>query len=92
MPRILDNCIEHSLLGCWNDYLEPLIYANKESDWTLTLGVNNLRRSLNEPGFKNMVYPFLMAVSTIITAPILLAFFFAQRTFIEGIAMTGLKG
>lgn len=81
-----------TLLGCWNDYLGPLIYANKEPDWTLALGVNNLRSALNEPGFKNMVYPFLMAVSTIITAPILVAFFFAQRTFIEGIAMTGLKG
>ncbi len=81
-----------TLLGCWNDYLGPLIYANKEPDWTLALGVNNLRNALNEPGFKNLVYPFLMAVSTIITAPILVAFFFAQRTFIEGIAMTGLKG
>jgi ABC-type glycerol-3-phosphate transport system permease component len=81
-----------TLLGCWNDYLGPLIYANKEPEWTLALGVNNLRNALNEPGFKNLVYPFLMAVSTIITAPILVAFFFAQRTFIEGIAMTGLKG
>lgn len=81
-----------SLLGCWNDYLGPLIYANKEPDWTLALGINNLRNALNEPGFKNMIYPFLMAVSTIVTAPILVAFFFAQRTFIEGIAMTGIKG
>jgi multiple sugar transport system permease protein len=81
-----------TLLGCWNDYLGPLIYANKEPEWTLALGVNNLRSILQQPGFKNMVYPYLMAVSTIITAPILIAFFFAQRTFIEGIAMTGLKG
>lgn len=81
-----------SLLGCWNDYLGPLIYANKEPDWTLALGINNLRSALNEPGFKNLVYPFLMAVSTIVTAPILIAFFFAQRSFIEGIAMTGIKG
>ncbi len=81
-----------TLLGCWNDYLGPLIYANKEPDWTLALGVNNLRNALNEPGFKKWVYPYLMAVSTVITAPILVAFFFAQRTFIEGIAMTGLKG
>jgi multiple sugar transport system permease protein len=33
-----------------------------------------------------------MAVSTIITIPVLIAFFFAQRSFIEGIALTGLKG
>jgi multiple sugar transport system permease protein len=33
-----------------------------------------------------------MAVSTIVALPIILAFFFAQRTFIEGISLTGLKG
>ena len=39
-----------------------------------------------------MAYPYLMAVSSIITLPILVAFFFAQRTFIEGISLTGIKG
>jgi len=81
-----------SLLGCWNDYLGPLIYANKEPDWTLALGVNGLANTLYESGMKTMVYPYLMAVSTIITIPVLIAFFFAQRSFIEGIALTGLKG
>jgi multiple sugar transport system permease protein len=33
-----------------------------------------------------------MTVSTIVTAPILIAFFLAQRTFIEGISLTGIKG
>ena len=81
-----------SLLGCWNDYLGPLIYANKEPDWTLALGINNIRSALSETGFKIMLYPYLMALSTIVTVPILIAFFFAQRTFIEGITLTGLKG
>jgi multiple sugar transport system permease protein len=81
-----------SLLGCWNDYLGPLIYANREPDWTLALGINNLARSLYESGMKIMIYPYLMAVSTIITIPVLIVFFFAQRSFIEGIALTGLKG
>jgi multiple sugar transport system permease protein len=81
-----------SLLGCWNDYLGPLIYANKEPDWTLALGINNIRSALAETGFKIMLYPYLMALSTIVTVPILIAFFFAQRTFIEGITLTGLKG
>jgi multiple sugar transport system permease protein len=39
-----------------------------------------------------MAYPYLMAVSTIVTIPILIAFFFAQRTLIEGITLTGIKG
>jgi ABC-type glycerol-3-phosphate transport system permease component len=39
-----------------------------------------------------MAYPYLMAISTIVTLPIVIIFFFAQRTFIEGITMTGMKG
>jgi len=81
-----------SLLGCWNDYLGPLIYTNKEPDWTLALGINAMRSAMYETGFKIMLYPYLMAVSTIVTVPILIAFFIAQRTFIEGISLTGLKG
>jgi ABC-type glycerol-3-phosphate transport system permease component len=43
-------------------------------------------------GTQANTFPYLMAVSAIITLPILLLFFFAQRTFIEGISMTGIKG
>ena len=39
-----------------------------------------------------MAYPHLMAVSTLVALPIILIFIFAQRTFIEGISTTGLKG
>jgi len=38
------------------------------------------------------VYPYMMAVSTIVTLPSVFIFFFAQRTFIEGIVLTGIKG
>ena len=48
--------------------------------------------ALSEHGASAMAYPYLMAVSTIVTLPILIAFFFAQRAFIEGISMSGLKG
>jgi len=39
-----------------------------------------------------LAYPYLMAVSTVATVPILIGFFFTQRTFIEGISLTGIKG
>jgi ABC-type glycerol-3-phosphate transport system permease component len=39
-----------------------------------------------------MAYPHLMAVSTVVALPIVMLFIFAQRTFIEGISTTGLKG
>jgi multiple sugar transport system permease protein len=81
-----------SFMNAWNDYLGPLIYVNQESQWTLALGVQRLASGLTETGAQALAYPYLMAVSTIVTLPILLAFFFAQRSFIEGISMSGLKG
>ncbi len=79
-------------LWAWNDYFGPLIYLNQELQFTVALGIENLRRTMEQVGSRLMAYPYLMAVSTIVTIPVLIAFFFAQRTFIEGISMTGIKG
>jgi ABC-type glycerol-3-phosphate transport system permease component len=81
-----------TFMDCWNDYLGPLIYVNIDTKWVLALGVDQLAAAMREAGNVQNAYPYLMAVSTIITLPIFLAFFFAQRTFIEGISLTGLKG
>ena len=81
-----------TLLNTWNDYFGPLIYVNKEAEFTLALGIQRLRGALDDVGARELGFPYLMAVSTIVTMPILIAFFFAQRTFIEGISLTGLKG
>ena len=79
-------------LGAWNDFLGPLIYLNRADLYPLALGVNMLRVAVTSTGTQSNTYPYLMAVSTIIALPILILFFFAQRTFIEGISMTGIKG
>jgi multiple sugar transport system permease protein len=81
-----------TFIGSWNDYLGPLIYINKVNLFPIALGIQELQRSVMQTGTNPMVYPHLMAVSTIITVPIVIFFFFAQRTFIEGIALTGIKG
>lgn len=81
-----------AMMGAWNDYLGPLIYVNAERQWTLALGVQRMGIALTEVGFKDNAYAYLMGVSTIVTMPILIAFFFAQRSFIEGITMSGVKG
>ena len=81
-----------TFMDAWNDYLGPLIYVNVPEKWVLALGVQRLRSAVYEMGNAQMAYPYLMAVSSIITLPIFLAFFFAQRSFIEGISLTGLKG
>lgn len=81
-----------TFMNAWNDYLGPLIYLNRRHLYTLALGIADLRNSIEQIGSRALAYPYLMAVSTIVTAPILILFFFAQRTFIEGISLTGLKG
>lgn len=81
-----------SFMDAWNDYLGPLIYNNRDTEWVLALGVEKLRSAVYEVGNQQLAYPYLMAVSTLVTLPIFVAFFFAQRTFIEGISLTGLKG
>ncbi len=81
-----------SFMDAWNDYLGPLIYNNRDTQWVLALGVEKLRSAVYEVGNQQLAYPYLMAVSTLVTLPIFVAFFFAQRTFIEGISLTGLKG
>ena len=81
-----------TFMNAWNDYLGPLIYLRREEQYVLALGLENLRRTITSIGATALAYPYLMAVSAIVTLPILLFFFFAQRTFIEGISLTGLKG
>lgn len=79
-------------MGAWNDYLGPLVYINRDAMYPLALAINQLRSTLAGVGISPLAYPYLMAVSTIATVPIVIGFFFAQRTFIEGISLTGLKG
>jgi len=70
----------------WNDFLQPLIFLQDQSRYTLTLGLNFFRGSFQ------VRWSYLMAVSLVVVLPVILVFFFAQRLFIEGIAMTGIKG
>lgn len=79
-------------LWSWNDYLGPLIYISAEPMQPLALALFRLRTLALSMGNTAMAYPHLMAVSTIVALPVILAFVFAQRTFIEGISMTGIKG
>ena len=79
-------------LWAWNDYLGPLIYLRDENRYPLALGIEQLSRRANDIGNFSNGIPYLMAVSTLVALPIIVTFFFAQRTFIEGISLTGMKG
>jgi len=81
-----------TFLGAWNNYLGPLIYINSQEMQPLALAIYRMRTLALSMGTTAMAYPHLMAVSTLVALPIILIFIFAQRTFIEGISTTGLKG
>jgi multiple sugar transport system permease protein len=76
-----------TFLGAWNDFLGPLIYLTDERDFTLALGLAAMKSS--ESGATEWHY--LMAASTLVILPVITLFFIAQRSFIEGIALTGTK-
>jgi multiple sugar transport system permease protein len=80
-----------SIINAWNDYLGPLIYINDPDKLPIALGLQALRVS-STSATDTRLWPYLMAASTATILPILLLFFFAQRTFIEGITLTGVKG
>ena len=75
-----------SVVAHWNDYFWPLVAINSEQLYTPPLGVVNFR---NEEAGTD--YGPLMAAATMIIAPLVVAFLFAQRRFIEGITLTGMK-
>ncbi|MCO4055143.1 MAG: carbohydrate ABC transporter permease [Bosea sp.] len=76
-----------SVVAHWNDLFWPLIVIQKGDLYTPAMGILAFRSV--EAGDD---YGALMAAAVLVTAPLVLAFLFAQRRFIEGITMTGLKG
>ncbi len=70
----------------WNDFSGPLLYLNDPEKFPLAYG---LERFVSSYGDQTHL---LLAASVMFTVPIIVLFFFAQRTFIQGITTTGLKG
>jgi multiple sugar transport system permease protein len=71
---------------CWNDYLGPLVYISDQNRYPLSLGLAQIL------GEYTTNWAWVMAGATAATAPIVILFFFTQRTFIQGITLTGTKG
>jgi multiple sugar transport system permease protein len=74
-------------LYAWNDFLGPLIYLTDQRTFTLALGLQ-----FYQSQHGGTEWNMLMAASTLVVIPVIVLFFFAQRTFIQGITVTGLKG
>ncbi|MBN2304079.1 MAG: carbohydrate ABC transporter permease [Anaerolineae bacterium] len=75
--------------GNWNNLQAPLIYLNTTQFFTLILSMQFFQQSLSKSAPK---WHYMMAMATMMAAPILLMFFTAQRYFIEGLNVGAVKG
>lgn len=75
-----------SFVWAWTDFMSPLIYLNDSSKFTLAVG---LQYFLGRHGEQ---WNLLMAAALVVTAPLVVVFLLAQRAFVRGITLTGLKG
>lgn len=76
-----------TFMGSWNDFLGPLVYLQRPEQYTLALGLQAFQSQHGGTEWNQ-----LMAASLLIIAPIILLYFLAQKTFVQGIATTGIKG
>ncbi len=74
-------------MASWNDFLGPLIYLPDQRTFTLAVGLQFFQ---SQHG--GTEWNLLLAASTLVIMPVIILFFLTQRSFIEGISLTGLKG
>ena len=75
-----------TFLWTWHDFFGPLIYLSSSDQYPLSLGLFAFK------GQHATEWDLMMAASTVTTAPLVVLFFVAQRYFLEGVTLTGLKG
>ncbi|MDQ8200923.1 carbohydrate ABC transporter permease [Pelagicoccus enzymogenes] len=76
-----------TFMHSWNDFFAPFIFINDQENYTLALGLQAFQS--RQGGTE---WHYLMAASTLIILPLIVLFFFTQKTFIQGITATGAKG
>jgi len=76
----------YSFLFYWNEFLGPLIYLQTQNKFPLSLGISNFI------GLQSQNYALAMTGAAVAIAPCLILFFIAQRWFIQGVVITGVKG
>ncbi len=75
-----------AFIRSWNDFLGPLVFLGRDELYTLSLAASMLKSNL-DPNWS-----VLLALGTVMILPVLLIFFVMQKYFIQGIAMSGIKG
>jgi multiple sugar transport system permease protein len=76
-----------TFLAGWNDFIGPLLYLTHPHTFTLALALQSYSSRHN-----GVQWNYLMAASAVVILPIVVLFFLTQKTFIRGIATTGIKG
>ncbi len=79
-----------SFIGSWNDFFGPLIYINSPEKATLTLGLNLMKTQILGSGV--VEWNTLMAASVLVLIPNVVLFFLAQKQFMRGINLGGIRG
>jgi multiple sugar transport system permease protein len=70
----------------FSDFFGPLLYAgDEESHWTLSVGLAQFRT------LHQVQWNLSMAATILVLTPVILLFFFAQKAFVEGVTLTGVK-
>ena len=72
-------------MASWTDFIGPLLYLTDSVQYTLSLGLQQFQSQ------KGSEWGLMMAVSTMMTIPVVILFFFLQKTFIKGITFSGIK-
>ena len=80
-----------SFIGHWEQFLRPLIYLNSVEKFTLAVGMRYFQGDA-ETLSSEPLEQLLMAAAMLMTAPCILLFFVAQRYFVRGVVMSGIKG
>ena len=73
-------------MNSWNDFISPLLYLNKESMYTLPIGLQMFTTQYKTE------WAMLMAASLMTALPVIVIYFLIQKRFIEGITFSGIKG
>ena len=79
-----------SFIATWDDYLTPLVYLNSQAMYTVALGLSFFRNYPETGGLPQQ--HLLMAASVMTALPPILLFLLAQRYFVRGIVLSGIKG
>jgi multiple sugar transport system permease protein len=82
----LTTVVIFAFLRSWNDFIGPLIFLSNDKLYTLSLGAQSIISDM-EPK-----WDILMTLGVVMTAPVLILFFVLQKYFIQGIALSGIKG